>query len=506
MKKLFMTRVPLQTSIFAEKIVRRKKTKPFYGQVMITGIGSEGKSLAKVGDKVVFTDHAIPGDVVDLQVTVSKKRYEEARVVRYHAYSPDRTDPFCRHFGLCGGCKWQFLPYQLQLSYKQQQVQDQLERIGKIELPPMLPILGSEETRFYRNKLEFSFSDNRWLTKDELDTGEPVSSRDALGFHVPGMFDKIFQVDECWLQPEPSNKIRNFLYDYATREGLEFYNIKNRGGFLRSLIIRTSATGGVMVILSFFREDHDTREKLLKRLTEEFPEITSLFYVINPKGNDTITDLEPLLFHGDDHITEEMEGLRFRIGPKSFFQTNSRQALHLYQKVRELAGLRGDELVYDLYCGTGTIALFLARACLRVTGLEYVAEATEDARINARNNGIENVSFIAGDIRDLLNPSLLEKEGRPSVIITDPPRAGMHGDVVAAIVEAAPTKVVYVSCNPATQARDLALMNDHYRVETIQPVDMFPHTHHVENIVLLVRREDHRAGLTPEAPEADQFQ
>ncbi len=473
---------------------------------MITGIGSEGKSLAKVGDKVVFTDHAIPGDVVDLQVTVSKKRYEEARVVRYHAYSPDRTAPFCRHFGLCGGCKWQFLPYELQLSYKQQQVQDQLERIGKIELPPMFPILGSEETRFYRNKLEFSFSDNRWLTKDELDTGEPVSSRDALGFHVPGMFDKIFQVDECWLQPEPSNKIRNFLYDYATREGLEFYNIKNRSGLLRSLIIRTSTTGGVMVILSFFREERDAREKLLNHLKEEFPEITSLFYVINPKGNDTITDLEPLLWHGDDHISEEMEGLRFRIGPKSFFQTNSRQALHLYRKVRELAGLRGDELVYDLYCGTGTIALFLARACRRVTGLEYVAEATEDARINARINGIDNVSFIAGDIRDLLKPSLLEKEGRPSVIITDPPRSGMHGDVVAAIVEAAPAKVVYVSCNPATQARDLALMNDHYRVETIQPVDMFPHTHHVENIVLLVRREDHRAGLTPEAPEANQFQ
>lgn len=318
MKKTFITLVPLQTSIFAEKSVRKKKTKPCYGQVMITGIGSEGKSLAKVGDKVVFTDHAIPGDVVDLQVTVSKKRYEEARVVRYHAYSPNRTEPFCRHFGLCGGCKWQFLPYELQLSYKQQQVQDQLERIGKMELPPLLPILGSEETRFYRNKLEFSFSDNRWLSKDELETGEPVSSRDALGFHVPGMFDKIFQVNECWLQPEPSNKIRNFLYDYAISEKLEFYNIKNRGGFLRSVIIRTSTTGAVMVILSFFREERGVQEKLLKRLIEEFPEITSLFYVINPKGNDTITDLEPVLFHGDDHITEEMEGLRFRIGPKSF--------------------------------------------------------------------------------------------------------------------------------------------------------------------------------------------
>jgi len=468
---------------------------------MITGIGAEGKSLAKVGEKVVFTDFALPGDVVDLQVTSSKKRYEEAKVLRYHTLSPDRTDPFCRHFGLCGGCRWQHLPYSLQLQYKQQQVADQLQRIGKVSLPDLLPILGSAQTRFYRNKLEFSFSANRWITGEEMASGLPVAEKNALGFHVPGMFDKVFAVDECWLQPEPSNRIRLFLFEYALRHNLSFYHIRNGEGFLRSLIIRTSSSGEVMVILSFFREERDSREKLLTALLEEFPEITSLFYVINPKGNDTITDQETLLFWGRDHITEEMEGLKFRIGPKSFFQTNSMQALELYRKVREFAGLQGDEIVYDLYSGTGTIALFLSRWCRKVVGLEYVVEATEDAWVNARANGRENVSFLAGDIRELLTPGLFAREGRPSVIITDPPRSGMHPDVVRAIVEASPGKIVYVSCNPATQARDLALAGEHYRVDRVQPVDMFPHTHHVENIVLLVRRED--PSPNPQAPEED---
>lgn len=486
--------------------MRKKKIKPCHEQVLITDIGAEGKSLARVGEKVVFTDFALPGDVVDLQVTVSKKRYEEARVVHYHTLSPDRETPFCGHFGLCGGCRWQHLPYSLQLHYKHKQVADQLERIGKLSLPELRPILGSEETRFYRNKLEFSFTANRWITEEEMGLQEPEPERRGLGFHVPGMFDKVFHVDQCWLQPEPSNKIRNFLYGYALNHALPFYHIRNGEGFLRSLIVRTSSLGEVMVILSFFREDKSLREKLLISLQREFPEITSLFYVINGKGNDTITDQETVLFSGKDHITEEMEGLRFRIGPKSFFQTNSRQALELYRNVRELAGLQGDEVVYDLYSGTGTIGLFLSRHCRKVVGLEYVREATEDAWVNARTNGRENVRFMAGDIRALLTPALLQEEGYPSVIITDPPRSGMHPDVVKAIVEAAPLKIVYVSCNPATQARDLALTIDDYQVSAVQPVDMFPHTHHVENIVLLVRKEDRRPNPHLQVPEADHQQ
>ncbi len=480
----------------------RNRNKPFYEKITISDIGAEGKSLAKVGDKVVFTTHAVPGDIVDLQVTVKKKRYEEARIVRYHHYSEDRTEPFCTHFGLCGGCKWQNLPYPLQLHYKEKQVGDQLKRIGKVDLPEISPILGSALNRFYRNKLEFSFSNNRWLTEEELSHPEKISNRNVLGFHVPGMFDKIFHVEKCWLQPEPSNAIRNWIFEYAREKELSFFDIKAQQGFLRTLIIRTSTTGETMVILTFFHENQERLSGLLQGLSEKFPEITSIQYVINPKGNDTITDQEVMLFSGKAFIEEEMEGLRFRVGPKSFYQTNSLQALELYRKVRELAELTGEETVYDLYSGTGTISLFLARFCKKVIGMEYMPEATADAVINAEINGITNARFFSGDIRYLLNRAFIEKEGNPDIIITDPPRAGMHPDVVQSIVEAAPSKIVYVSCNPATQARDLALMNPSFRVAKIQPVDMFPHTHHVENIVLLVRREGHQVEH-PAVPEAN---
>jgi 23S rRNA (uracil1939-C5)-methyltransferase len=468
--------------------VSRNKSKPLYEQVTISDIGAEGRSLAKVGDKVVFTTHAIPGDVVDLQVTVKRKRYEEARIVRYHHYSKDREKPFCRHFELCGGCKWQFLPYHLQLFYKQKQVEDQLRRIGKLELPEITPILGSAKTTFYRNKLEFSFSNNRWLTYEEMDQTF-ISERNVLGFHIPGKFDKIFPVSACWLQPDPSNQIRNFTFDYAIKEKLTFFDLRAQTGFLRTLIIRTSATGDVMVILTFFYEDKIARESLLSTLRKEFPQISSLMYTINQKGNDTITDQEVNLFAGKDHIMEEMDGLTFKIGPKSFYQTNSEQAAELYKMVKKFAGLSGTETVYDLYTGTGTIACFIAASCRKMIGIEYVPEAIEDAKVNAELNNVKNTLFVAGDIKNVLTRTFLEENGYPDVVITDPPRTGMHEDVVASILAASPLKIVYVSCNPATQARDLSLMSSGYHVEKVQPVDMFPHTHHVENVVLLRKKD-----------------
>ncbi len=379
----------------------RNRIKSFYENVMITGIGAEGKSLAKVGEKVVFTTHAVPGDVVDLQVTKKKKRYEEAIVVSYKQYSENRAEPFCLHFGICGGCKWQYLPYEYQLIYKQNQVEDQLKRIGKLEIPEILPILGSEETTFYRNKLEFTFSNNRWLTKEEIDHQEFVTTNNVLGFHVPGMYDKVFPVEKCWLQPEPSNEIRNFLFGYAMQHHLSFFDIKAQTGFLRTVIIRTSPNGEVMVIVSFFREDKDVRESFLEALLEKFPGIASLMYVINSKGNDTITDQEVILYSGMPFITEEMEDLQFRVGPKSFFQTNSLQAYQLYRKVREFACLKGSETVYDLYTGTGTIANFIARFCKKVIGIEYMKEAIEDAIINSEINHIRNTRFYTGDIKDI---------------------------------------------------------------------------------------------------------
>jgi len=468
--------------------VARNKKKPFYENVRIEDIGAEGKALGRIGEMVVFTSMAIPGDVVDLQVTKKRKRYSEAFIREYKAYSEDRIDAFCEHFGVCGGCKWQMLPYEKQLYYKQKQVSDQLTRIGRLEIPEVMPILGSEKNRFYRNKLEFTFSNKRWLTYDEVEKGSEIQNSDALGFHVPGLFDKVIKIDKCWLQPDPSNQIRNFIYEYAIKNDLSFFDIKEQKGFLRTMIIRTSSTGELMVILTFYFEDKDTRVELMTALKDEFPEITSLLYVINPKGNDTITDQEIELFSGREYILEEMEGLQFKIGAKSFYQTNSEQAYNLYKVARDFAGLTGEETVYDLYTGTGTIANFVAGKAHKVIGIEYVPEAIENAKVNASFNNITNTSFYAGDMKNVLNDDFVKKNGKPEVIITDPPRAGMHADVVQTIIQIAPERIVYVSCNPATQARDIAILDEFYQIEKIQPVDMFPHTHHVENVVLLRKK------------------
>ena len=468
---------------------RGRKAKPFIEGVTITDIGAEGKAIARVDDVVVFTTHVIPGDVVDLQVTKKRTKYMEAIVKRVVQQSPDRVPAFCEHFEVCGGCKWQFLPYEKQLFYKQKQVADQLRRIGRIELPEISPILGSEKTTFYRNKLEFGFSNKRWLTYEEIGLEGDDLNKNALGFHVPGMFDKIIDINKCWLQGEPSNRIRNFIKDYANENGLEFFDRRIQAGLLRNIIIRTSTTGDVMLIVCFFSDQKENREKLLAAVAAEFPQITSLMWVINSKGNDTIHDQEIVVYKGNDYILEEMEGLKFKIGPKSFYQTNSEQAHELYKVAREFAGFKGHETVYDLYTGTGTIANFIARNVKKVVGIEYVPEAIEDAHVNSELNGISNTIFFAGDMKKILNSEFIARHGQPDVIITDPPRAGMEEEVVKTIVEAAPAKVVYVSCNPATQARDLALMDEFYKVTRIQPVDMFPHTHHVENVVLLERRD-----------------
>ncbi|MCY1722535.1 23S rRNA (uracil(1939)-C(5))-methyltransferase RlmD [Prolixibacteraceae bacterium Z1-6] len=466
----------------------RNRKKPFYENVTIEDIGAEGKAVARVGEMVVFTKLAIPGDVVDLQVSKKRKRYQEAFIKEYKKYSKDRIDAFCEHFGVCGGCKWQMLPYEKQLFYKQKQVQDQLLRIGKIHMPEIMPILGSKENTFYRNKLEFTFSNKRWLTYGEVEAGEEIEKPDALGFHVPGLFDKVISINKCWLQPEPSNKIRNFIYDYAIQNNLQFFDIREQKGFLRTLIIRTSSTGGTMVIVTFYHEDENKRVALLNAVKNEFPEITSLLYVINPKGNDTITDQKIETFSGREYIFEEMEGLKFKIGPKSFYQTNSEQAYTLYKVARDFANLDGTETVYDLYTGTGTIANFVAKSAKKVVGIEYVPEAIEDAKVNSEINNIINTSFFAGDMKDVLDEAFVQEYGKPEVIITDPPRAGMHADVINTILKIAPDRIVYVSCNPATQARDIAIMDEFYQIEKICPVDMFPHTHHVENVVLLTKR------------------
>ena len=469
------------------KKVSRKSKKPFYTKIRIESIGAEGKALARIDDMVVFTTHVVPGDVVDLQVTKKRKNYQEAVVTRIHEFSADRVQAFCRHFGVCGGCKWQFLPYQKQLDYKQKQVEDQLRRIGKIDLPAVSSIIGSNSDTFYRNKLEFTFSNRRWLSKEEIHTNDSIADPEALGFHVPGLFDKIINIEMCWLQRSPSNEIRNFIYRYAIDNKLEFFDIKNKEGFLRTLIIRTGSGNELMVILSFYKDNTAERESLLKALLHQFPEITSLMYVINPKGNDTITDLPVELYAGRDHIYEAMENLKFKVGPKSFYQTNSAQAYELYKVTRQFAGLTGRETVYDLYTGTGTIANFIAANAGKVVGIEYVPEAISDARQNAVLNNIGNAIFFSGDMKDVLNRDFIQAHGHPDVIITDPPRAGMHADVIATIMEIAPEKIVYVSCNPATQARDIGMLGSLYRTVAIQPVDMFPHTHHVENVVLLTK-------------------
>lgn len=456
-------------------------------------MAAEGKAIAKVNDLVVFVPYVVPGDVVDLQIKRKKNKYAEAEAVHFHEYSAVRAVPFCQHYGVCGGCKWQVLPYSEQIRYKQQEVENNLKRIGKIDLPEISPILGSEKTQFYRNKLEFTFSNKRWLTTEEVRQDVKYDQMNAVGFHIPGAFDKVLAIEKCWLQDDISNRIRNAVRDYAYEHDYSFINLRSQEGMLRNMIVRTSSTGELMVIvICKIVEDQEMElfKQLLQHIADTFPEITSLLYIVNNKCNDTINDLDVHVFKGNDHIFEEMEGLRFKIGPKSFYQTNSDQAYNLYKIAREFAGLTSEELVYDLYTGTGTIANFVSRQARQVIGIEYVPEAIEDAKINAEINGIKNTLFYAGDMKDILTQDFINEHGRPDVIITDPPRAGMHQDVVDVILFAEPKRIVYVSCNPATQARDLQLLDGKYKVLAVQPVDMFPHTHHVENVVLLELRPE----------------
>ena len=472
-------------------MARKKKELPLLEKVTITDVAAEGKAVAKVNELVIFVPYVVPGDVVDLQVKRKKNHYAEAVAVKFHEKSPLRTEPFCSHFGVCGGCKWQCLSYEEQLKYKQKQVFDNLTRIGKVELPEFRPILGSEKTRFYRNKLEFTFSNKRWLTEEEVKQDVKYDQMNAVGFHIPGAFDKVLAIDKCWLQDDISNQIRNAVRDYAYAHNFPFFDLRTQEGLLRNIMIRTSSTGELMVVLQCKVTDDEGRrkmEEILQFMADSFPQITSLMYVINNKCNDTIGDLDVEVFKGNDHIFEEMEGLRFKVGPKSFYQTNSEQAYNLYKVAREFAGLTGNELVYDLYTVTGTIANFVARQARKVVGIEYVPEAIEDAKVNSALNGIDNTLFYAGDMKDILTNDFIAEHGRPDVIITDPPRAGMHNDVIDVILAAEPKRIVYVSCNPATQARDLQLLDGKYKVTAVQPVDMFPHTHHVENVVQLERR------------------
>ena len=471
---------------------RKKKPLPLLENVTITGIAAEGKALARVDDMVVFVPFAVPGDVVDLQVRRKKHHYCEAEVVRFIEYSDKRVKPMCEHFGVCGGCKWQNLPYEEQLKAKQQQVLDQLTRIGKVELPEFRQIMGSVKTREYRNKLEFGCSNKRWLTREQVASGTTFDNMNAVGFHITGAFDKILPIEKCLLMDDLHNSIRNAIRDYANETGMSFFDLRQQHGLLRDIMIRNSNTGEWMVLVQFHYDDEGDNERaraLLQHIADKFPQITSLLYVDNQKCNDTFGDLDISVFKGNDHIYETMEGLRFKVGPKSFYQTNTEQAWHLYSVARDFAGLTGQELVYDLYTGTGTIANFVARNARKVIGIEYVPEAIEDAKVNSEINGITNTQFFAGDMKDILNDDFIARHGRPDVIITDPPRAGMHPDVVDTILRTAPKRIVYVSCNPATQARDLAAMDKQYRVAEVQPVDMFPHTPHVENVVLLEKRD-----------------
>ena len=466
----------------------RKKSIPLLERVRITDIGAEGNAVARVDNLVVFVPMLIPGDVVDIRVVRKRKKYLEGRVVRFHEYSSDRIKPRCSHFGTCGGCRWQHLPYKLQLKFKEKQVRDSLVRIGKTNIPEVLPIIGSEEEYFYRNKLEYSFSNRRWLTDEEIKSDLPLEKDPALGFHIPGLFDKVLDIKECHLQPEPSDSIRKSVRKYALENGLSFFDLREQNGFLRNMVIRNSLNGNVMVIMVFSHEDEKARTGLLDFLAREYPQIISLQYIINTKKNASLGDQVPVLYKGQGYLTEEMDGLKFRIGPRSFYQTNTRQGVTLYRITRDFAGLSGTEVVYDLYTGTGTIASYLAGSARKVIGIEYVEEAVADARINSGINNIGNTLYFSGDMKDVLSESFLMENGRPDVVITDPPRAGMHEDVIKSIMLASPQRIVYVSCNPATQARDIQLMSDHYSVIKVQPVDMFPHTHHVENVVLLGRR------------------
>lgn len=467
---------------------RKRKELPVVENVEITGVAAEGKSIARVDDMVVFIPYGAPGDVVNIKLDKKKRSYAEAHIVDMVKPSPDRVTPACEHFGVCGGCKWQHIPYESQLRYKRDQVVDALTRIAKVEIPEVNPTLGSKETFCYRNKLEYTFSCKCWITFEDLRSGREITDRNALGFHIPGAFDKVLDIKKCWLQDDLSNRIRLFVRQYALAKGYEFYDIKAQQGLMRTLMVRIASTGEVMLIVVFARPEQEKIDDMMGAIAAEFPEITSLLYVVNQKVNDTIADQEVITYRGRDYINEEMEGLQFRIGPKSFYQTNSLQAYELYKVARRMACLKPDDLVYDLYTGTGTIANFVARQVKKVVGIEYVPEAIADAKLNSEVNGIDNTIFFAGDMKDVLTDGFIAEHGRPDVMIIDPPRAGMHEDVVNVILNARPERIVYVSCNPATQARDLALMDSLYRVEEVQPVDMFPHTHHVENVVRMVRR------------------
>ncbi|MBI6117701.1 23S rRNA (uracil(1939)-C(5))-methyltransferase RlmD [Salegentibacter maritimus] len=467
---------------------RRNKNKVFEA-VEVTGAGGKGKGIGNSPDgRIIFIDNVVPGDIADIKTTKKRKSYYQGTAVNFHQYSDKRTEPVCQHFGTCGGCKWQNMEYKYQLEYKQNEVLNNLIRVGKVNLPEVTPILGSKEIYFYRNKMEFSFSDSRWLTPEEINSGQDFDNKNALGFHIPGMWDKILDIKKCHLQEDPSNAVRNFVKEFATDNKLSFFNARKQEGLLRTLMIRTSSTGELMVLIQFFYEDREKRELLLEAVSEMFPEVKSLQYVINEKGNDTIYDQEVICYKGRDHIFEQMEGLQFKINAKSFYQTNSAQAYELYKITRDFANLQGDEIVYDLYTGTGTIAQFVAKKAKKVVGVEVVPEAIIDAKENAERNQINNAEFFVGDMKKVFSESFINTHGQPDVIITDPPRDGMHKDVVAQIIGILPERIVYVSCNSATQARDLSLLDEYYKVTKVQPVDMFPQTHHVENVVCLERK------------------
>lgn len=468
---------------------KNKKQSLLFENIEVTDAGAKGKSIAKAPDgRVIFLSNAIPGDVVDIKTLKKKKSFFEGTVTKFHKLSDKRALPVCEHFGICGGCKWQNMNYHSQLFYKQKEVENNLLRIGKVELPEIMPIIGSKKEYFYRNKMEFSFSDSRWLTLDEIRNSEEIKNKNALGFHIPGMWDKIIDIKKCHLQEDPSNQIRVLIKKFAEDNNLDFFNPRNQTGFLRTLMIRTSSTGEVMVLIQFYEDNKTKREFLLNHIISQFPSITSLLYVINQKSNDTIYDQEVVCYYGREYIFEEMEGLKFKINAKSFYQTNSEQAYILYKVTREFADLDGNEIVYDLYTGTGTIAQFISKKAKKVVGIEAVPEAIADAKTNAQFNAINNVDFYVGDMKNVFNDTFIKENGTPDVIVTDPPRDGMHKDVVKQILNIAPKKIVYVSCNSATQARDLALMDPYYKVTKIQPVDMFPQTHHVENVVLLEKK------------------
>ena len=467
---------------------KRRKDYPLIEGLHITTLAAEGKAMGKVDNQVVFVAMAVPGDVVDVQIRKHHRRYMEGTIVRFVEKSPLRVEPFCEHFGVCGGCKWQSLPYEEQLKQKTQQVVDQLVRIGHLDIPEVRPCLGSERTREYRNKLEFTFADKRWLTYEEIAEAGDITSTPAVGFHIPGCFDKVLDIDRCHLQVDISNRIRLATKAFCIENGYSFHNARAHEGLMRTMVIRTASTGEIMVIVVFNENDTERIKALMSHLKEQFPEITSLIYMINEKWNDSLGDREPICFAGKDHIIEEMEGLKFKVGPKSFYQTNSEQAYELYKVTRDFADLKPTDVLYDLYTGTGTIANFCARRAAKVVGVEYVPEAIEDAKINSQINGIENTVFYAGDMKDVMSDEFIARNGRPDVIILDPPRAGVDERVLDVIKRAAPERMVYVSCNPSTQARDLALLDEMYEILAVQPVDMFPHTHHVENVVKLRKR------------------